>query len=267
MANKEYTSNLINNPEYTKRFTEEALKVANLLSKKYYSLFHYMSSEDIVMECWDKILRQDISFDDTKRCKFESFVRMIVNSRCIDMCRKIEKFENDLSLDCPLQSDETGQTTLENFIPNFKSESMLNGVEIRSIIDSFSGELYNFPISEILTYIYEGHSVQDISKKLNVKQKDIKKVVNEISGTFKRRYLGSDKTLEDFLFGDEHEMMEHKDEIVAAVSYISDPSGVKLSDVVEMVLDGFSYDDISNTLGKDKLSIKGFLESCLSLIV
>ena len=50
------TSNLVNDPELTRKFQDEATRVASLMKHKYYQVFNVMEVDDVVNECWKKIL-------------------------------------------------------------------------------------------------------------------------------------------------------------------------------------------------------------------
>ena len=132
---REYTSNLINDIEMTKKFNSVAYSVARSLRTKYFSLYDYMSEDDVVMECWSKILSTDICFDETRNCKFESFVRIIVNSVCLDLCRKIRKHEVVSSLDYVFSFEDGENTTLADFIPDCTVEDIFKDIEIQGILE------------------------------------------------------------------------------------------------------------------------------------
>lgn len=261
-----YTSNLINNEELAQRFNEEAYAAALSLKTKYYSLFQFMTEDDVVMECWDKILRQDIGFDESKKCKFSSFVRMMVNNRCIDLSRKIQKHEGVLSLDTPHSSDEGDSVTLLDYIADSQCQDQYDGIEVRDIILSLDADIPTLPIQKIMQMLSEGYPVKDISAALGVSAADIRVVRTKFKDIFKNRSNGESKTLEDVLYGDEESLNARKDELVSALYYIQE-DGMRLSDVVSMIIDGYSYKSISAKLKKTERSIKWFLDRHLGLLV
>jgi DNA-directed RNA polymerase specialized sigma24 family protein len=264
----QYTSNLILDEEMTKKFNAEALLVARSLRPKYFSLFEFMTEEDIVMECWDKILRQDIGFDDSKKCKFSSFVRMMVNNRCIDMCRKIQKHEGVLSLNSTYSSDEGDTSTLSDYIPDTKSNNDFEEMEVESVINSLGDDLNDVPVDRIMFMLGEGYTAKEVCEELKISSTDVRAVKNNMFGIFKRRCSGSEETLADVLYGNEDALDDRKDEIIGTLSYVRDPScGIKLSDVIKLVIKGYTYDKIGTTLGVSSTSVRSFLDKYSSMVI
>lgn len=265
---KQYTSNIINDEDLARRFSSEAFIAARNLRSKYFSLFEFMTEDDIVMECWDKILRQDIGFDTTRNCKFESFVRMMVNNRCIDMCRKIQKHEDNLSLDAKYTTEKNDMTTLADYIPDTYSYDDILYVEVMDVIDSMDSEFETLPVRDVMELFIKGYKPKDMVQDYNIKSSDVKIIKNRLLHVFKRRCNGTCKTLGDILYGDEETLMDMKDEILAILSFIRDAkSGIFLSDIVKRVIDGYSYDQIGEELGVGGMRIKGFLDRYSMMLI
>lgn len=265
-SRKEYKSNLINDEELAKKFSEEAFLVARSLRTKYFSLFEFMTEDDIVMECWDKILRQDIGFDDTKNCKFSSFVRMMVNNRCIDLCRKIQKHEGILSLDSTYSSDDGDTSTLMDYVPDRDSYDVCEDVGVRDVILSLGRDMNGIPTEKILMMYQDGYNAIDISESLGVPLSDVRAVRSKMKNIFKRRCQGTGQPLADILYGDESVLEERKDELMGTLCYVRE-GGIKLSDVVKLVISGYSYKGIGEKLGATEGFVKYFLDKCSSMIV
>jgi DNA-directed RNA polymerase specialized sigma24 family protein len=261
-----YTSNLINNEELARRFTSEAYAAAASLKTKYYSLFQFMNEDDIVMECWDKILRQDISYDDSKRCKFSSFVRMMVNNRCIDLSRKIQKHEGVVSLDQPHTSSDGDSVTLLDFIADQECQDRYDDIEIRDIILSLDADIPAVPVKKIMDMLSDGYTAKEVSEELKVSAVDIRTVRTKFKNIFKHRSSGSEQTLGDVLYGDEESLEARREELSGVLWYIKE-DGMRLSDIVDMIIDGYSYKGISEKLKKTESSVKWFLDRNLGLII
>lgn len=261
-----HTSNLINDAELSAKFNEEAYAAASSLRTKYYSLFQFMSEDDIVMECWDKILRQDIGFDETKKCKFSSFVRMMVNNRCIDLSRKIQKHEGVLSLDTPHSSDDGDSVTLLDYVADTQCQDLYDDIEIRDIILSLDADIPTVPVQKIMQMLSEGYTVKDIKAELKVSAEDIRTIRTKFGNIYKRRSNGTGQTLADVLYGDEEVLESRREELEGALYYIKE-DGIRLSDVIGLIIDGYSYKGISEKLKTTERSIKWFLDRHLSIIV
>ena len=120
------SSNIINDLDMCKRFSKEALRVTNSLKYRYASVFEHMTSEDIVMECFVKVLKGDISYDNSKGCKFETFVRMLVSCQLIDELKRLSASKRSgvcMSLDSDVPGVEGEETnTLYNTIGDTRSQ-------------------------------------------------------------------------------------------------------------------------------------------------
>ena len=53
-------SNIVSDLDMCKRFFKEALRVTHSLRYRYFSVFEQMTAEDIVMECFLKVLKAKI---------------------------------------------------------------------------------------------------------------------------------------------------------------------------------------------------------------
>ena len=192
---------------------------------------------------------------------------MLVTNRCIDMSRKHTKLEGVLSLDKNISSDdsEDGCVTLLEFIEDVKGMEDSDFYEIDSVIDSCN---YDFKKSN-LKFIYErkkeGYSDSEIAKELNVKVSTVKNILNDMKPVFMSRLYGNYKTLEEVLYGDESYLVENKLTLLNTLSYVSDDSGISLSETVDMVIEGKTYKQIQNTLGVSVDTIKNFLNKYMNL--
>ena len=258
-------SNLLVDEELALKFNKQALIVARDLKKKYYSVFHYITEEDLVNECWDKISRQNIGYDSSKGCKFETFVRMLVSNRCIDMSRRFEKLENTTSLDKDVSKDSEGATLME-FVEDKRCYD--DGFfEIESVIDSCNSDFGKSHLKTIYHRKKCGYTDSEIAKELNVKVSVVKNTLKDMKPVFMSRLHGNYRTLEDVLYGDEEFLCKNREVIVNTLSYVSDESGINLSDIVGMVIDGASYRQIQNSLGVSMDSVKDLLNKYMKLKV
>lgn len=258
-------SNLLTDKELMQRFNKQALIVARDLRKKYYSVFYYITEEDLVSECWDKIARQNIGFNSERGCKFETFVRMLVSNRCKDMCRRFEKLENITSLDKDISKDSEG-TTLMEFVEDKRcyGEGFL---EIESVIDSCNSDFRKSKLKLIYDRKKSGYTDAEIACELGVKVSVVKNILKDMKPVFMSRLYGNYRTLEDVLYGDEDYLCKNKEVLVNTLSYVSDDSGVSLSDIVKMVIDGATYRQIQNSLGVSEENVKNLLDKYMKLKV
>ena len=136
----------------------------------------------------------------------------------------------------------------------------------------------------MLKYISDGYSIRDTADNLGLEPSDVRKAVRRFSGVAKRRYDGTGQTLADLIY--DNDCLEYyvsrnnedykikqrirsdiTEDVLPALRYIKDSDGVKLSDVVKLVIKGYTYKGIAEKYGVTEVSIKEFLDRCSMIIV
>lgn len=162
-------------------FYEVALVAAKNLGRKYYSVVHYMSPEDIVQDVAIKIIKTDIQFDE-ERGNFKSFVYLLVSSAYLDNARKIKKHEGCVSLDAEIVNGELGMEdmldsgyrlddaiidleTVDNIIENLPNESNRVGQTPLGIM--------NMSVRNLIKFKLYGYNAREMSEWFGVKQSNI----------------------------------------------------------------------------------------------
>lgn len=257
MGNK--VSNLVENEDIIKKFNDKAMEVAGVLLRRYPSVMDYMTAEDIVMESWRKILSQGISYNKDKGAGFGTFVWMIVSSVCLDCGRKVKRLQNIVSLDKVSVNEDNGdKVTLDYYLKD--EDSYESYIECIDVINSCCRDFNGIDFKTICRKRCEGYSFREIAKEVGIRPKDIKIALSCMRGVVESR-VSSDRTLADILYGDESILKDKRDDLKFTLSYVKDDcSGISLSDIVQMVIDGYSYCDIGKAFGISKDKVKGILD-------
>lgn len=274
MTDRIYTSNLILDKELAVEFNRVAYQIAGKLRLKYFSLFTYMSEDDVVMECWDKILSQDISFRTDKPFKFESFVWMIVNCKCIDMSRKIRKHANLISLDGVITIGNQSQNMSMDKILADERLDFIRDIEVQDIQREFSEisdevDCGGLSLTKVLTLRQEGFNYKEIGEMYGVNSSKLSGMVKLFQGILENRIQDTGSPLEEILFNEElgYFTSHPKEDFLKALSFIEEKEyGIKLSDVVKMVLDDYSYTQIAEKFAVRCHTVQNFLEKCLPIV-
>ena len=263
--------------DFIDRFYKEAIKVAYGLKSKYKPLFCLITVEDLVQESLIKALRSRSRYD-SKKGSFESFVRTIVYSKCIDLHRTCVKFElysldyqynisgNDDPADSSMKTmyEESSLTSAFGYI-DIPMEDL---VETEDIIESCYRDFNGCSLKEILDYKGMGYSDSYTASKTGFRVSNMKKFLVGVHSILLSRLSGSERTLADILYGDEDLVEEKLVNLKPAIKFVQDDeTGIKLSDVIRYVLKGYSYKQIGKTLGVEKDEVKRFLDRCQEMVV
>lgn len=266
---KEYTSNLVNDNELMMKFNKSALVITRSLKKKYYTVFRFYTEDDIVSDCWCKILAQDISYDETKGCKFDTFVRMIVHGVVYDSWRRIRVrgLDKTSSLDATMTAPNGEEYSIYDVIPDNNNDSY-EMISHLSFLKSFDNDIYCIPIYDILVRLSEGMTSTKISEELGIDRHDVRRWVRHMKDTIKASYEGSETTLSDVLYsGDDKLYKEKKDAMFSSFRYVTSEEGVRLSDIIKLVMKDYTYSQIGEKVGMSADSVKTFLDKCGSILV
>lgn len=270
--------NLLADPKLTMRFQKEALKVARSLRYKYYNVFDQMSEEDVVSECWMKIISQNISFDESRNCKFESFVRMIVTSRLIDLTRSI-----NVSSRCPVWQSldespfsgdlqDTEKITRSDVIPDERIDENNKYQETLDNIESMASKLNYLPVTEMVKLFAQGLTAEQIAEHLGLKYYRVLDAIQILKRIFKEDRGDKDdpsiKTIWSLIRDFERLPESEQNLFLYRATYIVDErTGKRLSEVVRMILKGETYTSISKKLGCKKQDIIDFLEEYMDMVI
>lgn len=271
------TSNLVSDPELTRRFQAEATRVASLMQLKYYQVFNVMEVEDVVNECWKKVLSQDISFNPEKGAKFETFVHMIVNAKLIDLTRSLNtarRIPVVWSLDAGADNDhdESNTTTRFDLISDDDYEEHLRALELMQELQSYTDLFNNLPeLPQIISLYLEGYTSSEVSGVTGVSEVKIKKIIKLLKEIISHRRNGSDKSLGDIIYYESQgweENSKRKDFVLNVSALITDTqTKIKLSDIVKGVLKGWSYQRISESLNTEPSVIQETLSRYETIMV
>lgn len=261
-------SNIVENPEMCERFFKEALRVTNSLKYRFFSVFEQMTSEDVVMECFLKVLKYNISYDETKNCKFETFVRIIVTSQLTDELKKLSASKRSavcISLDSEVPGAEGDDevTTLYNVVGDTKSQYYFEYLETKRDLCEIEKELSDTCdelLNSLLDLSEEGYSLSDIALISEVDRVELRQRLQNIKRVYYNRCEGTSVQISDILYGDD-ELRERKKEDLMSIAYMirDEITGVRLSDVVRLVLRDYSYQRISERLNMSIYDIQRFL--------
>ena len=256
----ERKSNILENRELIKRFNEVATSYAKLLKLKNYPIFSFMTVDDVVMESWKKVVQQGVSYDSNRGCKFDTFVRMIVSSVCGDLDRKNKKFYTTTSLDAEVvhRDEDMDTTTVSHFEED--RDNFMDLLNTEDVLESCVDDFNMIDLKTIIEMKSSGYTVREVAKSIGSRPKDVKTLLSCMEEVVEvRRY--SDRTLADILYGDEDELERKRDKLTYILSYIMDDKyGIRLSDIVRLVIDGYSYRGIGEELGASKDVIKNILD-------
>ena len=207
------TSNLVNDLELTMKFQEVASQIAGSLYYKFYQVYEEMDVEDVVSECWQKILRQNISYDESKGANFRTFTRMIVTQRLIELTRernRIDRIPYLVSLDQELEKSETSSqvSTRADLIPDERAEQSFTYSELQDELNEFSYLLNGVPgidVERVFNLYAEGYRIDEIVQMTGYDKgyiNCIRRVIKEIR---KNRSNGTAKSLADIMYGESQE--------------------------------------------------------------
>lgn len=253
-------NNIFGDSETANRFIEIATAYAGIKRLKNAPIFSFMTVEDVVMESVKKVIQQGICYDPNRGCKFETFVRMIVSSVFCDLDRKTKKYQSDTSLDSVVYSrdEDMESTTVGSF-----EEDKNNFVELcetEGILESCTDDFNSVDLGTILKMKASGYTVREVARSVGIRPKYVKGILSCMEEVVESR-IKSDRTLADILYGDEDELERVSDRLIKTLSYIKDmSSGIILSDIVRLVIDGYSYRGIGEELGTSKDEIKSILD-------
>ena len=264
------SSNIINDSVMCQRFFKEALKVTNSLKYRYFSVFEQMTAEDVVMECFVKILKGNISFDESKKCKFETFVRLIVTSQLTDELKRLSASKRSgicLSLDSevPGMDNDEESSTLYNTIGDTRSQYYFEYSEIQKDLYDIDKELRVCEgITEsVLRLCEDGYSVSDISEICHIDRGSIKQKLQDIRSIYFNRCEGTSMLISEILYGDDDTLDKWKSHLLLVSSHIIDEiTGVKLSDIIKLVIKDYSYKGIGEKLNISESDVRRFLTEC-----
>lgn len=259
--------------EFLESFYREAIKVAYSLKPKYWSLFNVITPEDLVQESMIKILRSSVRYDENKA--LGGFVRVVVQSVCIDLSRAVARKELCLSLDYQFDvnssTDESLKSVYEMEIQNiFEKEtfSMEEKVEVDDIVDRCCSDFNGADLKSILLYKQFGYSDTYTASKTGFRISNLKKFLNGICNILSNRLSDKERTLADILYGDEEYLNENLSKLKFMFRYVKDDeTGVSLSDIIKLVAKGYSYRQIGKKLSVDSTDVKRFLDKCQEMVI
>ena len=282
-ATEKQPSNLTTDPELTLRFQETATRFAWALKYRFYQVFEEMEVDDVVSECWQKIIRQSISYDEEK-ANFNTFVRMIVTQRLIELTRtrnRIDRIPYLVSIDQEIDngtSTSNQSTTRADLIPDERSEAAFVTYEIMSEIHELTDLFNTIPkLEEIVELFIKGYSFEEVINITGVNEGWVmcaRRVMAEIR---KNRRGGTAKSLADIMYGESQEweldivkdskdkdgkpiesksLAELRKRDIKRKNHVTDfcwmitdkETGINLADIVRLVLRGFNYKKICKKL-------------------
>ena len=266
-------TNLTKDAETIKKFNEEALRAIRILKHRFYIVFESMDDEDVVSECWKKILSQNISYDESKS-KFSSFVMMIVTSKLTDLARTAggsTKVKNAISLDRTVSVgvDKVDSVPYENTVKNRKAEQDFNLIEIFSEVDELSSIFTEIPnLKKVLYLIGEGSTINEVIEDTGVDLNLLTVAKRVIRDIYRNRKEGKAVPMYEILYFESQKWDEKSFVDESRREYLlefcklirDDNTGINLSKVVRMVLRDFSYKSIAKKLGIDEIILQRFVE-------
>jgi len=264
------SSNLINNPEIIEKFNSEARKILYSLYHKYYQVFEVMEVDDVIGECWKKILSKNISYDPSKGTSFRTFTYMIVTSKLIDITRII----NHTPIPNIVGIDNDDMDILDT-VPCTKSTYEFKKLEILSEAEEFV-ELFNgFPkLEEIFNLYIMGFNTQEVSDITGVRYDLIRKTISMMGDIHRHRENNSAKYFGDILYYESTtwekspEDRQRRNYIMYFSSLILDiKTNICLKRVVDGVLKDLSYRNISDKLNVEVCDVKRILHKYEGVLV
>ena len=256
------TSNLVNDIELTKKFNERALFTIERKQHKYFQVFYDYTVEDVLMECWVKIVSQDISYDSTKS-SFDTFVYRIVECKLIDLLRFVSRRgEKPYSLDFEYSDLDSDRSELVGMVKDINVENEEKLRDTRELLNSCKKDFNDGKVSTVMDMRGVGYTNREIYEKCGINPNEITKIVRCMKKVVGNR-LNTGRTLSDILYGNEDELSKNKKMVLDSTYYIVDKKyGYRLSDVIKMVITGATYSDIGNKFGVPKDDVKSFLDKC-----
>lgn len=267
---KQSSSNLISNPEMIEQFNIEAKKIACSLYHKYYQVFEVMDVDDVVDECWKKVIGKDISYDPSKGTSFRTFVYMIVSSKLIDLTRII----NHTPIPNIINIDDSENQVIDT-VQCPKSRSAFKQVEILCEADEFIKLFNNLPeLKDIINLYIMGYNTQEVSNMTGVRYDLIRKTIFMMGDIRKRRDNNKCKPFGDILYYEtedwdkSYNLKNRKDFILYFSSLIRDiETNICLRSVVDGVLKDWSYKKISEKLNTGVYEVKRTLHRYEGVLV
>lgn len=270
--------NLLADPELTKRFQEEALRVTRSLKYKFYNVFDQMSEDDVVSECWIKIISQNISFDETRNCKFESFVRMIVTSKLIDLTRSI-----NVSSRCPIWQSldespfindyqDSEKITRADIIPDDSIEEESRFKETLDSIERMAEKLNFLPVTDMVQMYAKGMTAEQIADSLGLHYYRVLDAIQILKRIFKEdrgdRDDPSIKSIWSMIRDFERLPESEQNLFLYRATYIVDKrTGRRLSEIIRMIVRGETYTSISEKFGCNRQDIIDFMEEYYDMVI
>lgn len=260
--------------EFLEDFYDEALKVAYSLKNRYWSLFSVITPEDLVQESLIKILKSSVKYDESRL--LGGFVRVVVQSKCVDLSRAVARGEQCLSLDYQFdistgKSSESFKNVYEKGLESLferDTYSMEEKVEVDDIVDRCCNDFNGLDLKSILLYKQMGYSDVYTADKVGFRVSNLRKFINGIHGILFNRLSGRERTLADILYGDEDYLNDNLSKLKFMFKYVrDDKTGVSLSEIIRLVAKGYSYRQIGKKLSVDKDDVKRFLDKCQEMVV
>ena len=252
-------SNLVTDPELAEKFQKEIKSTSEVyLRQKYSSLGELATPDDVVIECWLKILRTGMDWD-SSRGKLSTFSRVIVDGVCLDMWRKYKRHYGHISLEYEMRGDETTDT-VEDTIRDYRSD-IEDYISTKSILQTCCEQFNGIDLNMVMKNREEGILDGVQAKKDGVRVRDIKRFMDSLEEIVNHRRSNSERTLADILYGDEEELLNQRDKLEFTLSFIKDDrKRFSLGDIVKKVIDGFSYREIAEDFGVSSGEVKTFLD-------
>lgn len=264
--NKRKKSNLVTDPELAEKFQKEIKSTSEVyLRQKYQALSELATPEDVVMECWVKILSTGMDWD-SNRSKLSTFSRIVVDGVCLDMWRKYKRHYGNLSLEYEMAGDENTDI-VEDTIRDYKAD-FEDLISTKSILDSCCEEFNGLDLRAVINNRQEGYNDGLQAKKDGIRVRELKKFMDSLEEIVKDRKNNQDRTLADILYGDEEELLKQRDRLEFTLSFIKeDRKRYSLGDVVKKVIDGLTYKEIAEDLGVSSDEVRIFLDKYQPMVI
>lgn len=259
-------SNLVIDPELAEQFQKEIKSTSEVfLRQKYFSLGTMVTPEDVVIECWIKILRTGMDWD-SSRSKLSTFSRIVVDGVCLDMWRKHKRHYGNMSLDYELDDDDNSESMVD-IIRDYTAD-FDDLVSIKSVLKECCKEFNGIDLESIMQNRIEGLREGIQAKKEGIRVREIKRLMDSIEEIVKDRRNDSERTLADILYGDEEYLLEQRDKLEFTLSFIKeDRKRFSLGDVVRRVIDGLTYREIADDFGVSSDEVRVFLDKYQLMVI
>jgi DNA-directed RNA polymerase specialized sigma24 family protein len=259
-------SNLITNQELTELFQKEIKSTSEVyLRQKYHMLGELATPEDVVIECWIKILRTGMDWD-SSRGKLSTFSRVIVDGVCLDMWRKHQRHYGNISLEYEMGNSDTADS-FSDIIKDYNTE-FEDEVALKSVIKECCEEFNGIDLESIINNRREGLRDGVQARKEGIRVRDIKKFMGFVEEIVEDRMNDEERTLADILYGDEEGLLRQRDKLEFTLSFIKDDrKRFSLGDIVKRVIDGFTYREIADDFGVSCSEVKLFLDKYQLMVI